>query len=157
MKNKILGFISGVLMTVIILSASAVVFGDSISKTVEIFFKDIKISIDGEYIEPKDAEGNKVEPFVLDGTTYLPVRAVAEAIGMDVEWDGETNTVYLDEKSKVDGKALLREFFANYLELNNAEMVTTMKDMPLFGDVTFVVKEDGNKTYTSGYLGSSDV
>ncbi|MCL2401000.1 MAG: copper amine oxidase N-terminal domain-containing protein, partial [Oscillospiraceae bacterium] len=29
------------------------------------------------------------------GTTFLPVRAVAEALGQEVDWDGATNTVYL--------------------------------------------------------------
>ncbi|MBQ9997667.1 MAG: hypothetical protein IJP19_01465, partial [Clostridia bacterium] len=30
-----------------------------------------------------------------NGTTYLPVRAVASALGMDVDWDGNTSTVIL--------------------------------------------------------------
>jgi hypothetical protein len=34
---------------------------------------------------------------MVDGTTYLPVRAVASALGLAVEWDGETNTVRLGE------------------------------------------------------------
>ena len=30
---------------------------------------------------------------IIDGTTYVPVRAVTEALGAQVEWDGTTNTV----------------------------------------------------------------
>lgn len=36
-----------------------------------------------------------MEPFILDGTTYLPVRAVAGALGLGVGWDDATSTVTL--------------------------------------------------------------
>lgn len=49
-------------------------------------------------VTPKDVTGTIVEPFIYQGTTYLPVRAVGEAIGKKVTWDGETKTVYLGEK-----------------------------------------------------------
>ena len=38
-----------------------------------------------------------VEPFIYNGTTYLPVRAVGDAIGKQVTWDGGSKTVYLGE------------------------------------------------------------
>ena len=43
MKRKINCFICVVLVTLMTIGASVAVFGDSISKSVEIFFKDIKI------------------------------------------------------------------------------------------------------------------
>ena len=48
-------------------------------------------------MEPKDANGNTVEPFIIDGTTYLPVRAVSNALGLNVGWDDATSTVSLGE------------------------------------------------------------
>ena len=51
--------------------------------------------VDGIPIVPKDAKGNIVEPFIYEGTTYLPVRAVGEALGKAVTWDGATKTVYI--------------------------------------------------------------
>lgn len=33
--------------------------------------------------------------YIQNGRTYLPVRAVSEALGMDVEWDGASSTVTL--------------------------------------------------------------
>ena len=38
-----------------------------------------------------------MEPFIYNGTTYLPVRAVGEALGKQVGWDGKTKTVYIGE------------------------------------------------------------
>ena len=58
----------------------------------------ISIFVDGNKISPKDGNGNAVDPFVVDGTTYLPVRAVSEALGKTVTWDGATATVYIGEK-----------------------------------------------------------
>lgn len=36
-----------------------------------------------------------IEPFIHNGTTYLPVRALAEALGQEVDWDQETATVLI--------------------------------------------------------------
>ncbi|MEG2008623.1 MAG: stalk domain-containing protein, partial [Oscillospiraceae bacterium] len=68
------------------------------TKTIEITYRDIKISIDGKQITPKDASGNTVEPFIYNGTTYLPIRAVASALGVEVGWDGDTSTAYLGKQ-----------------------------------------------------------
>lgn len=44
-------------------------------------------------------EGKKVGDGVIEnGTTYLPVRELAEALGMTVNWDPKTRTVNLKEK-----------------------------------------------------------
>ncbi len=98
MKNKIKGYIAGLLSVAIIGGATFAVAGEQIKKTVDVYYNGIKICIDGTYIEPKDANGNTVEPFIMDGTTYLPVRAVGNAFGKDVAWDGETQTVFLGAK-----------------------------------------------------------
>lgn len=58
-------------------------------------YQDIKITLNGELVTPKDGAGNVVEPFTIDGTTYLPVRAIANAMGLEVGWDSATNTVTL--------------------------------------------------------------
>ena len=42
-----------------------------------------------------DANGTRVYPITYNGTTYLPVRAVANMLGVKVDWDGGTNHVLL--------------------------------------------------------------
>lgn len=76
-------------------------------ETKNLYYNDILIKINGETIEPKDANGILVEPFTIDGTTYLPVRAVAEAFNKKVDWNGETKTVFIssnmdDEIAKIN-------------------------------------------------------
>lgn len=62
-------------------------------------YNDIKITLDGQAITPLDANGNSVEPFIIDGTTYLPVRGIASALGLDVNWDQTSKTVQLSTES----------------------------------------------------------
>lgn len=98
MKNNLKFFSLGVATTILFSFLTVVVGAAMQQKTIDISYGDIKIVVDGNTIEPKDANGNSVEPFISDGTTYLPVRAVANAFGKDVSWDGETKTVYLGTK-----------------------------------------------------------
>lgn len=79
----------------LLLVGTAAAASAATKKTIEASYMDIKLVIDGVEVTPKDANGNVVEPFMSGGTTYLPVRAVAEALGKEVGWDGDTKTVYI--------------------------------------------------------------
>ena len=74
------------------------------TKTATLTYNNIKINIDGKEIIPTDVSGNYVAPFVIDGTTYMPVRAVAGALGLGVEWDGSTNTIRLTSGASVTAR-----------------------------------------------------
>ena len=91
-KGIIIGLILGLIFS------NLIVFAETATKQINAVFNNIKLVVDGVTIEPKDASGNVVEPFIFNGTTYLPVRAVAQAFNKEVEWDGNTNTVYLGSK-----------------------------------------------------------
>lgn len=65
------------------------------NKSAVLNYKDITITLDGHKITPKDVNGKIVEPFIIDGTTYAPVRAIAESLGLSVDWDGKTHKVTL--------------------------------------------------------------
>ncbi len=51
----------------------------------------IQILVNGKTFAPKDANGQDVMTFVYDGTTYAPLRALAEAYGLEVGYDAEKN------------------------------------------------------------------
>ena len=55
----------------------------------------VTVTIDGEEVELTDADGDSVAPIIVDGSTYLPIRAVAEALGLDVDWDRVNREVQL--------------------------------------------------------------
>ena len=91
MKKRIL--IAAIALVVCLSLAGNVLAFTNTEKTLKAYFSGIQIMVDGEKITPHDVDGNYVEPFIVDGTTYLPVRAVGEALGKVVGWDGETRTV----------------------------------------------------------------
>lgn len=67
----------------------------------------IKILVNGEEFKPKDVNGNDVMVFTYNGTTYAPLRALAEAYGLEVGYDSErkmaTVGAYYDDGSYNDG------------------------------------------------------
>jgi hypothetical protein len=44
-------------------------------KSIDAVFHSIKVLIDGVTIQPKDSDGKTVEPFIVDGTTSMHIRA----------------------------------------------------------------------------------
>lgn len=60
----------------------------------------IKVMLHGELFEATDpVDGSKYVPITYKGRTYLPLRAVAEAVGLEVTWDGPNNTAHLGDVS----------------------------------------------------------
>lgn len=94
-KERTKGFAAGLLVAVLALGLIGTASATIGKRTVEVDYTDIKIELNGEKVTPVDANGNAVEPFAINGTTYLPVRAVSNALGLDVGWDGATSTVKL--------------------------------------------------------------
>ncbi|MFA6783226.1 MAG: copper amine oxidase N-terminal domain-containing protein [Sedimentibacter sp.] len=66
----------------------------------------VEVPIDGNYIL-KNGEEIPIDTAarIVNGRTYLPIRAVIEAFGSDVEWDVALNTVVITTEP-VDAKAL---------------------------------------------------
>lgn len=87
------GFITGFIIATLIFAGTITAF--AATQSIQVSFDSIKIVVDGRIITPKDASGNTVEPFIYNGTTYLPIRAIGEAIGKEVNWDKTTKTAYL--------------------------------------------------------------
>jgi hypothetical protein len=93
--DKAKGAFAGFLIAAAIFTTAANVDASIGTFQLNAEFSNIKIFIDGELADPKDVNGVTVEPFIVNGTTYLPVRAISEALGYEVNWDGETKSVYV--------------------------------------------------------------
>ena len=98
MNKRIQGVVIGMLVTIILFGGVAIA-DFSKTETITALYRNIKIVIDGKEFIPKDVNNNIVEPFIYNGTTYLPVRAVSQALGREVSWDGDTSTVYIEKES----------------------------------------------------------
>lgn len=93
MKNKVWKRLGALALCAALLCGG--VLASNAARTIEVQYMDIKLVVDGVQVTPKDANGTVVEPFVYNGTTYLPVRAVGAALGKEVDWEGNTRTVYI--------------------------------------------------------------
>lgn len=138
LQGMLLGLIIGVMLT------SGVVFSKQISETAEIFYNNIKIYIDGGEIVPKDANGNMTEPFIYNGTTYLPVRAISNAFGKDVEWDGTTQSVYIGKKDQTKP-----DNYLDRIQYNDYKEASGGSDIAI---INGTITDYNNNTYKNGLI-----
>ena len=97
MKRKTTYFLAGVLVVVLLLAMSVSALASDGSFTITIH--PIRIMVNGEVFQPKDVNGNDVMVFTVNGTTYAPLRALAEAYGLEVGYDAATNTATVNSSS----------------------------------------------------------
>ena len=120
MKKQLTSFLAGTLVTTLI-------FALSISALASVGAFDITVSpidllVHGNVFQPKDVNGKDVMVFVYEGTTYAPVRALAEAYGLQVGYDSGKNLATVSQP-EVDNTA------GAYTEWQNAQNAPKSGDM----------------------------
>lgn len=93
------GLITGIVLT-LIFALALTVGAEVYKKNIDVVYRDIKVVVDGKPIQCRNGLGAEVEPFIISSerTTYVPIRAFSEAVGVEVTWVDDTNTIYLGEK-----------------------------------------------------------
>lgn len=160
MKKRLLTI---TILTVGLLSFALGIYADAIRQEITATLcKDIKITLDGEEYVARDANKQIVYPIIYNGTTYLPVRAVANMYDSNVTWDNGTRTVglwssgYVPEESEYLPETEMNNSIknANSFELNS-KMEGTVGD--IFADTSdqdeydyfkIVIEEAGVITFT---------
>lgn len=74
-------------------SAASAAAGDPTEarqETKTVTYAGYKIMVDGVEIVPTDVNGNSTEPFAIEGSIYVPVRAVSQALGCTVDYQDGT-------------------------------------------------------------------
>jgi len=105
MKEKLQGLIVGMLIGTTI--TGGIVFAKNGTEMIEVLYNNIKVYKDNVLCELKDSNSTVIEPFIYNGTTYMPVRGAANLAGMDVDWDGNTKSVYLWDQIPRGGTFLM--------------------------------------------------
>lgn len=99
-NEKTKGIVIGFCICLILTSVGPVIAANSKAK-IDVVYDNIKLYVDGKLTIPTDAAGNKVEPFIYDGTTYLPARALSNALTnyeKEVSWNSDTSSIYIGKK-----------------------------------------------------------
>lgn len=76
----------------IVIFGSAVVFGESITKSIQVTYRNITILVNGSVIS------SEREPFIYQDRTFVSLRTIGEAVNKTVEWDNEKNQVIITNK-----------------------------------------------------------
>ena len=94
MKKTICAFLTGTMLCSSVVSVSA---KDIFTADAELR-PDISIVINDETQVFKNANGETVYPILYQDSTYLPLRAIGEIMGKNVNWDEDNKTVTLSGK-----------------------------------------------------------
>ena len=83
-----------ILVAVLLLASVSIVYATLGNKTITITYRNISIYINGVKRVPSN------EPFIYNGSTYVPLRFISEALNKEVKWDGTTNRIDINDKSQ---------------------------------------------------------
>ncbi|WP_373232376.1 stalk domain-containing protein [Cohnella sp.] len=96
------GFVIGVALTAS-LTLPFTSFAASLQKTIAVTYNNIKVTVNGQSVTLKDATGKELEPFNYNGSVYVPLRGVSEALGMDVTYESANKTVVITNGAGTPG------------------------------------------------------
>lgn len=126
MKDKMKGLLIGMTIGTMLSGTAALAAGTHI----EVAFRNLKYMFDGAEKVPAGEKG-----FIYEGSTYVPIRFVSEALGKPVEWDEATETIWIGNnptkmiavyqggsvtKSQLDTFVAIQKFF-NPNAIENAD------------------------------------
>ncbi|MCL2415520.1 MAG: NPCBM/NEW2 domain-containing protein [Defluviitaleaceae bacterium] len=122
------------------LSFAVLVFASSELGVWREIFYGVRITLNGEAMR---LEGDN-RPFIMNGRTFLPIRAFADALDIDIEWDGNNATVYMNTNNN---QFLLLQEAPPFASRFSTVVNTTVS----IGGVTYPNSISLNHTGTSGY------
>ena len=99
--NQLRGFLLGMLTMALLMGLLIPAVAASANRTITVS-GGLSIFVDGVEMKPTDVNGNPVDVFLYNGTTYVPIRAVSQYLGKTVKWDGNTRSVYIGKTPGVE-------------------------------------------------------
>lgn len=98
-KKKYLAIASALLLTVGMFPASS--NAQVATKNVQAKYNNIKVLYNGQ------AVNTDIEPFIINGTTYIPLRMMAGVFNKDIAWNGTNYTISVTDKADAQTQAKL--------------------------------------------------
>ena len=86
------------LLVCVLILGGKIVFSNSITSITAQINPAINYTLDGEKFVPRDMDGSVMDTIIYNGRSYVPLRAIAEAMDIAVDWEGSTSTIILGEK-----------------------------------------------------------
>ena len=115
------GFGSGLILTVLIVALGVTATATS-RRSIQVE-DGVGITLNGAKFTPRDADGKEVSVFLYNGTTYVPVRAISEAMGMDVSFNSATRTVVLTTADRTASQQGSTAASGDYISADRAKQI----------------------------------
>lgn len=90
---KVKAMVVSVIMLIMMMSFSVFAAEDDILLISENPTNEIRVQLDGEYVDFTDEAGNVVNPKIIENRTMVPMRKIFEIFDAEVAWDNTTKTV----------------------------------------------------------------
>lgn len=100
-KNNGKSFFMGLIIGALVFSSIAVCFAASYTTNLTATYRDIKVYVDDKKIDYTASNGAFAEPFIIDGTTYIPLRLFSEKLGQQVLWEDQTSSIYIGKHEQL--------------------------------------------------------
>ena len=156
MKRNIPAFFSGALTTALVGTIAVSALAASGRMTIEV--DPVNVQVNGQVFVPTDANGKEVPVFAYNGTTYAPLRALAEAYGLEVGYDATSNMATVG-KTEVKTTATPEPTPApdttaklDYSDWSTEDEAAYQEFKGMWGDIEY----DGRLIYVK-YSGASDI
>ncbi|MDX9916800.1 MAG: stalk domain-containing protein [Gudongella sp.] len=136
----------------LVMAFSTTGFASWLDKTVKASYRNITVFVNGVQKQALTETGTAVEPFIVDGTTYVPLRGIASMLGYQVSFNPST---YRIDLQGTDVQALAAQVVQKEARIKELETL-----LAKYGASTEVVdlEKDLNKDYTKiGTLGIEDI
>ena len=102
--------------------------GFDVWQNINVLPNTIKVVVDGKEVQ--------ADNFLYNDTTYLPIRAVSEALGKDVQYDNQTSTATISEKKEDDNMAVTSKYTPPTEYINDSAFIT-QKDGVYYALINF--------------------
>lgn len=112
-----------IIMITMALLISSFVSASSAKKNIEVIFNAVNIEVNGQKVNE--------DTIVYKGTTYVPLRAVAEMLDKEVGWDQKTNTASINDKQTTN--------------INDKRFEKAIVSKHVDGDTVYVRFDDGKE------------
>lgn len=87
-----------------VLTGSAGVYAGTQLETIKAYLNHgLAIEVNGQKFTPTGDQGKKLAPITYQGSTYLPVRSIADALNTEVKYDSQNNKVSIGSSSSSGG------------------------------------------------------
>ena len=132
MKNKKFRKIAIlVAVMMLVMSFSSTGFASWLDQTIKASYRNISVYVNGTMKQAKTATGAVVEPFIVDGTTYVPLRGIAEMLGYQVNFNPTTYRIDITgtDISALTARIIQQEATIKSLEAKLAAQEVDLEDL----------------------------